>query len=91
MQRNVIVLGAIDRIVDELTDVGPIKTAFMWSPSHEQLAFVAGHDIQIHNFFGPNTCRTSPMIARQQRSAVAINSTNLRESRSIFKEFDYIK
>lgn len=88
-------LGAIDRIVDELTDVGPIKTAFMWSPSHEQLAFVAGHDIQIHNFFGPNSCRTSPRIARQQRrsssSALFSNSTNLRESRSIFKEFEFIK
>lgn len=79
-------LGAVDKVVDELRDVGTVNTGFMWSPNNEQLAFVAGNDIQIYNFFGTSTS-TSLAIAR-----VATNSANLTEnSFSIFKQFDFIK
>lgn len=88
VQKNVIVLGAIDNIVDELNDVGAINTSFMWSPNHEQLAFIAGHDIQIYNFFGPTT---SSLGAPGTRNGGSTNMANLTTNRSIFKEFEFIK
>lgn len=87
MQRNVLVLGAIDRVVDEILDVGNIETPFMWSANNEQLAFVAGNDIQIFNFFGASHGTSS----RPRRLVMPRNSENLGANNSIFEEFDYIK
>lgn len=85
MHKNILVLGAVDKIVDELQDVGAVDTGFMWSPNNEQLAFVAGNDIQIYNFFG-----TSPSSV--PRGSATTNSANLTDNNfSIFKQFDFIK
>lgn len=73
-------LGAIDRIVDEIPKADYLITNFMWSPNNEHLAFIEGNNIQIFNFFGT----TAP--PRQ-----ATNSVNLAENSSIFKQFDFIK
>lgn len=87
LHKNILVLGAVDKVVDELQDVGAVDTGFMWSPNNEQLAFVAGNDIQIYNFFG-----TSPSsVPRATAAAAATNSANLTDHNSFFNQFDFIK
>lgn len=87
MQNNILVLGAVDKVVDELQSVGPIDTSFMWSPNNEQLAFVAGNNLQIYNFFGTAT-QSSAAIATSSNSATNLTG---KKNLSIFKQFDFIK
>lgn len=92
-------LGAVDEIVDEVQGVGSFDTGFMWSPNNEQLALVAGNNLQIYNFFGTATTADSASRAAAAAatstagsSSMASNLANLTGTNfSIFEQFNFIK
>lgn len=90
----------MDEVVDEVQGVGSFDTGFMWSPNNEQLALVAGNNLQIYNFFG--TATTANSVSRAAAAAAATstassspmasNLANLTGTNfSIFKQFNFIK